>query len=126
MNKDIYKAYKKAIIEIKNNDEIKANILYKDIWLDIIGQYVVAGSTHNTFLCFLDMYIERSKASENTKRILLARLKNDGFVLGLKKECPNAYGISKNNVISYMYNLNKEKETKEVTSITPFAETRSR
>lgn len=126
MNKEIYKTFKKAVEEIKYNDEIKANLLYRDIWQDIIGQFVVAGSIHNTFLCFLDMYIKRINASENTKRILISRLTKDGFKLGLRKECPNAYAITKKNVITYINKISNKTENIEKIIITPAIETKSR
>lgn len=126
MNSNTLKTFKKAIEEIKHNDEIKANILYKDIWQDIIGQFVIVGSTHNTFLCFLDNYTEKVNISENTKRILISKLEKNGFKLGLRKECPKAYGISKDNVLKYINKINSNNKEQQKMPITPAAETRSR
>lgn len=123
MNKDIIKAYKDTLKEIKKNDEINANILYRDIWKDIILQYVIGKSTHKSFIFWLDYYKEYGNLSENAKRILISKLEKDGFKIGLRKECPTAYGISIDNVILYIDKLNNKQEKMPITT---YAETRSR
>ena len=117
------KMYKKVIKEIKQNDEINANILYKEIWQNIIGQYVIARSIHNTFIFWIEDYKAYKSLSENAKRILITKLEKDGFKLGLRKEFPSAYGISIDDVISYIDKINNKQEKMPITT---YAETRSR
>ena len=61
INKNGLILIKQEAQKLNRNNEIQANIIYKKIWDDIILQYILTSSTHNTFIFWLDDYIKKNR-----------------------------------------------------------------
>ena len=133
MTKEILEKIEQTIKEIaeeRKRNEQRANLIYKEIWMDILKNYKNNIKSNELFIYIEDynMAEDEEKAIE-IKNILIKMLIDDGFII--KNEKSNTIcSIKTEKIISFakadQNNNNNNKEIIHKMPITPFAETRRR